>query len=125
MEYYSLVKHIHMTSAVISLLGFVVRGYWMATENPLLQHKPVKILPHVVDTLLLSTAIYLVIVLQLYPFVVGWVTAKLILLIAYIGVGTIALKKGKSKPVRLVALIVAVGMILAIFAIASIKPSFG
>lgn len=123
MEYYALVKHIHITAAGLSFLGFMLRSYWMLTNNALLKVKLSKILPHIIDTLLLLAAIYLVIITQMYPFVVNWVTAKVLLLVVYIVAGTVALKRGKTKQKRVRALLVAVASVLAIFAIASIKPA--
>ena len=120
---YSLVKKIHMFAAVASFLGFMLRGYWMMMGSKLLNAKLTKVLPHIVDTLLLATAIYLVILTQQYPFVVNWVTAKVILLVAYIVVGTIALKKGPTKKIRIIAFVVSVVLISAIFGIASAKPA--
>lgn len=125
MEYYSLIKHIHLTAALLSFLGFLLRGYWMLVESHRLELKIVKILPHIIDTLLLGAAIYLVVILQVYPFVVGWVTAKLLLLIVYIVAGTIALKRGKTRRTRIVALVISVATIIAIFGLASVKPSIG
>jgi len=122
-EHYLLVKQIHMVAAGLSLLGFLLRGYWMMSGNQLLQAKPTKILPHIIDTVLLAAAIYLVVILQVYPFVVNWVTAKVVLLVVYIIAGTVALKRGKTKQSRVIAFIISVAAILSIFAIASIKPA--
>jgi uncharacterized membrane protein SirB2 len=72
-----------------------------------LQQRWVKVVPHVVDTLLLVCAVILVVWSGQYPFVQGWLTAKLLALIAYIVLGTIALKRGKTKSVRIGALVAA------------------
>lgn len=124
MNTYMLFKTIHMACAVLTLLGFSIRGYWMLTESDLLQKKAVRILPHIIDTLLLLSAIMLVIITGLYPFVVGWVTLKLILLVVYIVLGTFALKRGKTKQSRTLFFVAALITVLAIFAIAGIKPGF-
>lgn len=123
MESYQLVKHLHMTTAVLSLLGFLLRGYWMMTENKLLTKKPVKILPHINDSILLGAAIYLVIITQMYPFVINWLTAKVFLLVVYIVAGVFALKRGKTKQARVVAFVVAIASVLTMFYLASAKPA--
>ncbi len=123
MEYFTLAKHIHMTAAGLSFLGFLIRGYWMMTNSKMLHVKPVKILPHIIDTLLLGAAIYLVVVSHQYPFVVNWLTAKLLLLVVYIVAGTIAIKPGKTKKKKITAFLIAVVAIISMFAIASIKPA--
>lgn len=122
MEYYSLVKHLHMSAASLSLVGFLLRGYWMFKDSHLLQAKLSKILPHIIDTLLLLAAIYLVVLLKISPLEVNWISAKIVLLIAYIVTGTIALKRGKTKKTRVIAFIISLAIILSIFAIAAIKP---
>lgn len=95
----------------------------MLTGGKLLYAKLTKVLPHIVDTLLLASAIYLVIASQMYPFVINWVTAKLLLLVVYIVLGTIALKRGRSKKTRVASFILAVMTIVGIFGIASTKPA--
>jgi uncharacterized membrane protein SirB2 len=90
----------------------------------MLQKKPVRILPHINDSLLLLTAIMLAILTGFYPFVVGWVTLKVLLLVVYIVLGIFALKRGKTKQARTVFFFAALATILAIFAIAGIKPGF-
>ena len=124
MTTYLLFKNLHMACAVLTLLGFSLRGYWMLTESAMLQKKAVKILPHIIDTLLLLSAIMLVIVTGFYPFVVGWVTLKLFLLVAYVVLGTFALKRGKTKQSRTLFFIASLVTVLTIFAIAAIKPGF-
>lgn len=124
MNTYLMLKHLHVTFAVLSLLGFSLRGYWMLTESAWLQKKPVKILPHINDTLLLLTALMLAVVTGLYPFAVGWVTLKLILLVVYIVLGTFALKRGKTKQARTVFFVASLATIITIFLLAIIKPGF-
>lgn len=99
---YMALKHIHMLCAMISIIGFITRSIWAFRESPLLQKKWVKIAPHIVDTLLLASAIGLVVVTQQYPFVSGFVTAKLLALAAYIVLGVFTLKKAKTHQQRVV-----------------------
>lgn len=105
---YLLIKDLHMSMAYMSISLFIFRSILSVTESPLLEHKLVKILPHVVDTFLLLFACLLMITIKQYPFVDAWLTAKLIALLAYIGVGTIAIKRGKTTVIRLWASIIAV-----------------
>lgn len=124
MNWYLILKHAHVTFAGISLLGFSLRGYWMVKESALLQTKLAKILPHINDTLLLSSAIALVVMTRQYPIVVGWVTLKILLLILYIVFGTFALKRGRSKAQRIKFLIASVVVVLGIFLVAVTKPGW-
>lgn len=114
---YTIVKHIHLTCVALSGAGFLLRGVWMLHTSPMLQLRWVRVLPHIVDTVLLGSAIWLAILMQQAPFVHGWLTAKVLGLIAYIVLGTIALKRGKTRGVRIAAL---VGALLAFAYIVSV-----
>lgn len=96
-------KYLHVGCAVISIAGFVLRGVLMLAESPQLQRRFLKIVPHIVDTLLLASAVVLSAMLNQYPFVHGWVTAKVLALLAYIVLGTIALRRGRTRSARAAA----------------------
>lgn len=74
-------------------------------DSPALRQRWVRIAPHVIDTLLLASALTMVFWSGQYPFVQNWLTAKVIALFAYIGLGTVALKRGKTKAVRISAFV--------------------
>ena len=101
--------------AVTTLINFVIRGYWMIIDSSLLHSKWVKTIPHVIDTLLLSSAVALMIMAGFYPWFLDWVAAKILLLLLYIVLGTIALKRGKTKAQRIAAFIAALICIGLIF----------
>lgn len=102
-----MLKLIHIAAVVISGAFFFTRGIWMLLDSPRLQARWVKIAPHVVDTVLLVSALAYAWQIQQYPFVHDWLTAKVFGLVAYIVLGTIALKRGKTKAVRTTAWIAA------------------
>jgi uncharacterized membrane protein SirB2 len=97
---YFFIRTLHIACAVVSIAGFTLRGVLMLTESPWLQKRFVRIAPHVVDTLLLASAVWLAWFLGQVPFVHAWITAKIGALLAYIVLGTIALRCGKTKRVR-------------------------
>jgi uncharacterized membrane protein SirB2 len=97
---YLTLKHLHVTCVVLTGLGFCLRGWWMLAESPLRQHRLTRVLPHIVDTLLLGSALCMAWMSGQYPFVNGWLTAKLCGLIAYILFGTMALKRGRTRAIR-------------------------
>lgn len=115
---YLAVKHLHITFAVLSGSFFLLRGLWMLLDSPLLQRRWVKVVPHVVDTLLLTSALVLVFWSGQYPFVQNWLTAKVLALLVYIVLGTIALKRGKTRGVRAFALLAALATFAYIVAVA-------
>jgi uncharacterized membrane protein SirB2 len=93
---YIAVKHAHQSLAIISLLGFVLRFYWHLINHQALKNKVTKILPHVIDTLLLTAAIILMVTINQYPIVDAWLSGKLIGLVSYIFFGILCLKKAKT-----------------------------
>ena len=99
---YLAIKSVHVGCAALSIIGFAVRGGLMLADSPLLQRRFTRIAPHVVDTLLLLSAIWLAWMLGQVPFVHGWLTAKVLALIAYIVLGVVALR-GPTKAVRAMA----------------------
>jgi uncharacterized membrane protein SirB2 len=115
---YLALKHLHITFAALSGSFFLLRGVWMLLDSPLLQRRWVRIVPHVVDTLLLASALGLVFWSGQYPFVQNWLTAKVLALVAYIVLGTIALKRGKTKGIRTFALLAALATFAYIVAVA-------
>jgi len=115
---YLTIKYLHMSCAALSGSFFLLRGAWMLRESDMLQRRWVKILPHIVDTLLLTTALIMVVWSAQYPFVQPWLTAKLLALIVYVVLGTVALKRGRTKAVRSGALVAALLTFTYIVAVA-------
>jgi uncharacterized membrane protein SirB2 len=103
-------KIVHVGCAAISIAGFVARGIGMLRDSAWRQRRWVKVAPHVVDTLLLISAVWLSLALRQYPFVHGWLTAKLLALIVYIVLGSIALKYGPTKTIRVGAWLAALAV---------------
>lgn len=97
---YLAIKHLHVTCVVLSGLGFFIRGLLMLAESPRLGSRLARVAPHIVDTLLLGSALTLAVLSGQYPFAQGWLTAKFLGLLAYIGLGTLALKRGRSRALR-------------------------
>ena len=117
MDYASL-KIVHVGCVAASYALFVVRGIWMMRESSHLQHRWVRIVPHLVDTLLLASAVALAVMSHQYPLANGWLTAKVAGLLIYIGLGTVALKRGKTRRVRITAWLAAQAVFFYIVAVA-------
>lgn len=122
---YALVKHVHAACAVLSIAGFVLRGALMMRDSALLQAKFARIAPHVVDTLLLASAVLLSWQSAQYPFAQGWLTAKLLALVLYVVLGTVALKRGRTKRVRVAAFWLALLTVLYIVSVALTRDPLG
>ena len=96
-------KTLHISCAIGSYVLFFLRGIWSMNGSPVMRQGWIKVVPHIVDTLLLIFAIALAFTIHQYPFVDAWLTAKFFALLLYIGLGSVALKHGKSKTIRLSA----------------------
>lgn len=89
---YLLLKHIHLTFVVLSLLSFVLRGIWLFINSSMLGKKWVKILPHIISAILLASGITLAVHMGMSPGSQPWLMAKIIGLIVYIALGVAAFK---------------------------------
>jgi uncharacterized membrane protein SirB2 len=110
-EYYLVLRNLHIGCAIATIALFVLRGLLMFADSPR-RHGPVlRYLPHVIDTVLLTTALMLTTVIRQYPFSTGWLTVKVVLLVAYIVLGSIALKRGRTRTIRVAAFAAALATI--------------
>jgi len=118
---YSAFRTLHIATVHLTLILFLLRGFWMLIDSPLLSARWARIVPHVNDTFLLLAAIAMLVVAEMNPLEQPWLLAKILGLLAYIGFGVIALKTGKTKSLRIKALIAALGMFGYIMAVAFTK----
>jgi uncharacterized membrane protein SirB2 len=100
---YVLLKMTHLTCVALSYAGFVLRGIWMIRDPALLEVRWVRVLPHVVDTVLLASAIALAVMLKQYPLAEPWLTA---------------LKRGTTRGTRIAAWLAAQAVFFYIVAVA-------
>jgi uncharacterized membrane protein SirB2 len=121
---YLLLKYIHLALAITAISGFVVRGYWMLTESARLSARATRIAPHVVDALFLLTGIAMVYQLSLPVLQTPWLLAKFTGLAAYIVLGAIALRRGPTLQVRLLAFVGAISAFAYIAGCALSKSPF-
>ena len=122
---YLTLKAVHVGCAVLSISGFALRGILMLADSPLLAARFARVAPHVVDTVLLASALWLAALIGQYPFVQGWLTAKVLALIAYIVLGTVALKRARGKAARAIAFALALGTAAYIVSVALTRDPLG
>jgi uncharacterized membrane protein SirB2 len=118
---YAFLLSLHIATVHVTLALFLLRGFWMLTESPRLTARWVGVVPHVNDTLLLAAAIAMLVAGGLNPLEQPWLLAKIVGLLAYIGLGTVALKRGRTRAQRINALIAALGIFAYIVAVAITK----
>ncbi|MGE5769809.1 MAG: SirB2 family protein [Betaproteobacteria bacterium] len=115
---YVALKHLHVACVVLSGLGFCLRGWWMLNGSPLLGSRASRVVPHLIDSLLLRSALTMAWLSGQYPFAQNWLTAKFFGLLAYIVCGSLALKRGRTPAIRKVFLALALGAYAYIVAVA-------
>ena len=118
---YMMAKHLHLTAVGLSILFFIFRFVWSQLDANALSKKWMKILPHIIDTVLLGSAVWLCISLSQYPFVNAWLTFKVIGVILYIVFGLFALKKAKTTLSKWAFFIAAIGVLMATAMVAVTK----
>ena len=122
MSSYLALNSIHTMAAYLTVVLFSLRLLLDAVGRPNWRETPLRWIPHANDTVLLVAAISLLFVTPWMPFVHGWLTAKIFLLVGYIVAGMFAMKETRSLQVRVIASVLALVQITAIFHLAVNKP---
>ena len=104
---YLIFKHSHLSLMLISVSLLIIRTIAVTVDAQWLQKKWAKILPHAIDTLLILSAIGLMLLIGQYPITDHWLSAKIIGLFGYIMFGTLAIKGQKSAASRIGMLLIA------------------
>lgn len=111
-------KMLHVSCAILSIGGFALRGYWAITDHPLRRQRLTRVLPHLVDTLLLASALGMLWMWRLSPFALPWLSAKIIALLLYIALGVVLMRFARTTGQRLLAYLGALLVALYIVAVA-------
>lgn len=120
------VKHLHVSSVVISISLFVLRGMMELMARPWRQWRLLRVAPHIVDTVLLGSALWLAWRIGQYPFVDGWLTAKVLALLAYILLGRRVLGRNMPQAQRLPFFVMALFSVGYVVGVALTRsPSWG
>jgi uncharacterized membrane protein SirB2 len=117
---YMALKHTHLMLVGISLALLLLRFALSLKGSAWLERKFLKVVPHVVDTLLLLSAVGMMLMISQYPFVTPWLTEKLIGVLAYIALGVMALK-GRTLLLRCFGLAGALGWLVLVVKVAITK----
>lgn len=100
---YAVLKAIHVGAVTLSGAGFFARGLGMLAGARWVHGRLARVAPHIVDTTLLVSAVALAWTLRVSPLTDAWLAAKLIGLLAYVGLGLVALRFGRTRAVRATA----------------------
>lgn len=101
-------KAIHLSFALLSFTGFLLRALLMFLDSPLLKNRLVLITPHVIDTVFLISGFSMAFMVNFGLFDQPWLTMKVFMLMLYFFFVGVALNRGTTKPVRATAFILGV-----------------
>ncbi len=107
LQFYPQIRAVHVTAVVASGIIFLVRGIAVQARAAWPLAAPIRYVSYVVDTVLLAAGVTLVVVLPGAMFANGWLAVKLILVAAYIVIGTFALKRAHTMRRKLLFFIAA------------------
>lgn len=122
---YADVRATHIAFAIISIALFMLRGGFSVLIEKPLTHRAWKVMPHIVDTLLLSLGIWLAVMLRLNPLHVSWLGVKLLCVLGYIVLGVLAFRMQRPRWLRIALFIVAILLFGFIVSIALLHSPFG
>ena len=122
---YAAWKLLHQGAVALSSTGFVARGLGSFTQAAWVRRRVARTAPHVVDTLLLLSALVMAWTLRLTPGNAPWLMAKIAGLLLYIGLGLLALRPGRPLPLRIAAWAAALAVFGWIVSVAITKQPLG
>jgi uncharacterized membrane protein SirB2 len=124
-EWYLQLRQAHITFAVLSVSIFTLRGLLMLAGSAHSNSAWLRYPSYTVDTLLLTAALMLTGVIHQYPFQAGWLTMKVVLLVVYVVLGSVALKRGRTRAVRIGAFVAALLTVGFLFTVARAHHPLG
>ena len=125
LDFYPEIKLVHVTAAIASGSLFFFRGFAVNWGSRWAMSKPVRYLSYSIDIVLLSAGLLLLSILPSAVYSNGWLPLKLVLLVVYIGLGMLALKRGRPARIRRGCLVAAIAVYLYVFLIARTHDPLG
>jgi uncharacterized membrane protein SirB2 len=124
-ELYPFIKQIHIALASTSGTLFFMRGLTGLMGRSWGMHPAVRYASYAIDTGLLASAVTLLTILNFYPLQTAWLMTKLLILVAYVVCGSLALKRARTHVGRIVAFVVAMLCFAMIYSIARLHDPMG
>ena len=110
MIFYETLKLAHISCVVISGSLFIYRYARLSLHPDQALPKPLKVLPHINDTVLLSCAIGMLVLIGLNPFTTPWLLAKILALLVYIALGAICMRSLPGSRRQTVSFVAAISV---------------
>jgi uncharacterized membrane protein SirB2 len=124
-EFYPQIRLTHIVAVLASGGLFLIRGLALNLGARWAMAAPLRYLSYTIDTVLLTAALMLATILHMYPFVHGWLTVKVALLVVYIVLGSLALKRAKAPKARWASYIAALLVYAYIISVARAHHPLG
>jgi uncharacterized membrane protein SirB2 len=124
-EFYPQIKFVHILCVILSGSLFTLRGLLMLMRSRYTNHVALRMLSYAIDTTLLTAALMLVTVLHQYPFVQAWLTVKVLLLVLYIVLGVLALRRGRTRNAQITCFLAALLVYAFIISVAMAHNPWG
>ena len=115
---YLTIKTIHMTCAMLSLTGFLLRSYLMIIGSPLLKQRISLVLPHLIDSVFLLSGFIMAFMVNFGLFNQPWLSMKVLMLMFYLLFVGLTLSRGKTRSIRVLCFFLALGSFAYIVGIA-------
>jgi uncharacterized membrane protein SirB2 len=124
-EFYPQIRHVHILAVILSGSLFALRGAFALAGARWPHFAPVRYLSYTIDTTLLTAALMLVTILPGAVFANGWLATKLVLVVAYVVLGVLAMKRGRTRGVRVGCYVAALATFAMIYTIARAHQPLG
>ena len=124
-EFYPQIKFVHILCVILSGSLFTLRGLLMLMRSRYTNHVALRMLSYAIDTTLLTAALMLITVLHQYPFVQAWLTVKVLLLVLYIVLGVLALRRGRTRRAQVTSFVAALLVYAFIISVAMAHNPWG
>lgn len=125
LEFYPPIRLFHISCVLLSGSLFAIRGVLMLAGSASANHVVLRWLSYAIDTALLTAALMLVTILHQYPFQQAWLTVKVLLVVVYIGFGSLALRRAHSQRSRAAFFAAAVLVFLFMLSVARTHDPLG
>jgi uncharacterized membrane protein SirB2 len=125
MNAFTVLLMFHIMLAIVSPILFSLRA-WRAIEGLDPGEGVLRWLPHAVDTALFGAGATLAWLLYQVPGQAPWLTAKLTAVVLYIVIGHLAVRRARTRRLRMALWAVAMCVLLYVYAVAfTLSPSAG
>ena len=124
-EFYPAIRHVHILAVILSGSLFALRGIGMLMQSRWHQAPGVRYLSYSIDTVLLTAAMLLVVILPAAMFANHWLSVKLVLIVVYVVLGVFALRRGRTTRIRTACYFAALLAFAAIVGIARAHHPLG